>query len=128
MLISKDPLMISCEYYYLMNNEYSYKIMKMAPILYSELPSCSFGKDIPKVVAWQKNNVIHIRSLNEYIYLSISKNETPFYQFTPKNLQVHYGESGRGYSDIEFEIPDEIKGKKIIYHDGVDWRVVTQQN
>lgn len=128
MLISKDPLMISCEYYFLMNNEYSYKILKMAPILYSELPSCSYGEDIPKVGAWQKNNFIHIRSLSEYIYLSISKIEVPNYQFNPKNLQTHYGKSGRGYSDIEFEIPAEMKGKKIIYHDGIDWRVATHQN
>lgn len=128
MLISKDPLMISCEYYYLMNNEYSYKIMKMAPLLYSELLSYSYAKNIPRIIAWQKNNFISINALSDFVFLSINSGEVMNYQFRLKDLRVNYGKSGRGYSSIEFEIPDEMKGKKIIYHDGIDWRVLTQLN
>jgi hypothetical protein len=126
LLISKDPLMISCQYYYLKNNQYSYKSLKMVPILYSELISVNYAEDIPKVTAWQKNNIITIKALNDFFFLTINPSEVPNYQFNPKNLQVHYGKSGRGYSSIEFEISDEMKGKKIIYHDGVDWRILTQ--
>lgn len=125
-LVNKDPLVLSCQYYFLKEKDYKYKFLNMAPIIFTQLLNRNYTDEVPRISVLRLNNVITINAMNEFIYMVINPAETPNYYFNPKNLQVSYGISGRGYSKISFELHDEMKNKKLIYHDGVDWRVVTQ--
>jgi hypothetical protein len=123
-LVSKDPLMISYQYYFFRNRDYGYQPLNMAPILYSELVNINYPEDKPKLRALRNGNILTLESSNDFTYLSINPTEVPDYKFIPKNLKVVYGISGRGFSKIEFEMPSEMDNKKLIFHDGVEWRII----
>jgi len=125
-LVLKDPLLINYQYHFVKTKNYSNANLNIAPILFTELIGPNYLNNCPKITSSILNNRITIETLDEYVFLSINPGESPYYYFNPSKLKVEEAISGRGYSKISFEIPDGMKNKKLIYHDGVDWRVVTQ--
>lgn len=125
-ITTKDQLTLNYQYNYVIKKQYGNKQLNMAPILFSELSNIEYGKQIPRVSVVLSNNIVSIQTLSDFVFLSINPGEAPDYLFHPTKLKVEKGISGRGYSKISFEMPIEMKNKKLIYHDGVDWKVLSQ--
>ncbi|MCX6152287.1 MAG: hypothetical protein NTX22_17310 [Ignavibacteriales bacterium] len=122
---SEFPELVKYQLYYINSHEFGY-VKNIEDLPFST--SISFNYYDPKrfrlpVIRVERiNKTLRIKSYDNLVYLNIDKKNV--YCNTLLNMKVLPHKSGRGFSDIQFEIPDTFMNYRFIYFNGKNWKFV----
>ncbi len=118
-----DTYLADYELYYYKNKDFGCQSnIKLSPyVYYSALLELDVNNFINKVVRTELNGrTIKLRSFKPLIYLETVKSDN----HDCKIISTKPSPSGRGYSEITYELPKwlDLNKTKLIYFDGKDWK------